>query len=168
MAELERYNLKIKELIQDQDTKLLYDFVLANTDYFTDYQQISPSIEEIVDEFFLDIPANIRLENKKILAIYQDEKMIGFVDLLYHYPDKKTCCLGLFVLDSLVRHQGLGQDIYSLIEEMIWKEGFSRIFLGVLTENQPAKKMWQKQGYRKIEEIVTSYGKQMNMEKVKI
>jgi hypothetical protein len=140
LAELARYNLKIKELIQDQNTKLLYDFVLANTDYFTDYQQISPSIEEIVDEFFLNIPAEVRLENKKILAIYQDEQMIGFVDLLYHYPDKKACCLGLFVLDSLVHHQGLGQDIYSLIEEMIWKDGFSRIFLGCLLRINLIKK----------------------------
>ena len=149
-----------------QQAGQLRTFLLANQDYFTDYQSQPPTLAEIRTEFFLEVPAGIPLANKQTLAVFAQEKMIGFIDLLYHYPDPKTCFLGLFVLHPDFRRQGYGQQLYDRIEAHVRHENFTALRLGVLKNNQPAKKMWRKQGYQVVGHVDDHpYGPHLIMEK---
>jgi len=154
----------IKPLSKNQ-AKELQKFLIKNNDYFTNYQKQLPTLQEMIHEFFLEVPKGTPLQNKQTLAVYEKEKMSAYVDLLFHYPTETTCTLGLFVIDKDFRGRGYGQKIYNQIEQRMKKKGIKTLRLGVLANNLPAKKMWNKQGYLQVGTINCAYGLQLNMEK---
>jgi|GEM_PF-4863585 len=159
---MEKLHLKKIELPMDE--KPFYYFIMNNTDYFTDYIEHTPTVKEVREEFLLDVPPNIELDNKEVYGIYVKNALVGFLDLLFYYPDKDICMIGYLVIDQEYRKQGIGQQIYDKAISYIHQRGISKVRLGVIKENIPAVRMWEKQGFKTIIEQKTCYGEQLTME----
>lgn len=153
-----------KRIDPSEDITEFYNFILNNTDYFTDYVQHTPTKQEVREEFLIDVPPNINLQNKEVFGIYNQEELIGFLDLLFHYPDDSTCMIGYLVIDQRYRKQGLGQKIYNEVVTYLSKRDISKVRLGVIKDNIPAVKMWEKQGFEIIDQLNSPYGEQLTME----
>ncbi|WP_020007933.1 GNAT family N-acetyltransferase [Salinicoccus albus] len=148
----------------EEDIEVFYRSVMKNTDYFTDYQKALPTLDEVKQEFFHDIPPYVYLENKEVYGIYIDRKISGFVDLLYRYPDQDTCMIGYLVIDWDQRRTGVGQKVYDEVREYMKRRNIKKIRVGVLEDNVPAVSFWIKQGFQEVEQIDTEYGTQITME----
>lgn len=158
--------IKLLTIDLPKDSITFYELILSLTDYFTDYQTLTPSIEDVIDEFWDDIPINTNLNQKKLLSIYEGQNLIGFVDLLFHYPTPNAVTLGYLVLHKNYRGIGLGKIVYSMIEELISSfNNIEEIRLGVLNDNLPAFFFWNSLGFVSFETIDSEYGTQTNMYK---
>ena len=159
------YSYNLRELTLTQDEQLFYQLIIETKDYFSDYQTATPSLEEIRAEFWLDVPPNIPLNQKKLFGIFVDNQLIGFVDLLLDYPKTQSATLGYLVLHQKMRKQGLGALIYQQIESQLVQYQYQNVRLGVITANLPAYYFWTKMGFEPYETILTDYGEQTNMQK---
>ncbi|MGX7030304.1 GNAT family N-acetyltransferase [Vagococcus zengguangii] len=157
------YNLR--ELTLAYDEQLFYELILTTDDYFSDYQMTIPSLEEVRSEFWLDVPSNTQLSQKKLLGIFSGNELVGFVDVLLDYPESQSATLGYLVLHQKMREQGWGSLIYQQIETQLVQNNYLHMRLGVITDNLPAYHFWEKMGFTPYDTIITDYGEQTNMQK---
>lgn len=155
---------KLKLLDKEKDFKPFYNFIMRNTDHFRDYMEVVPSFDEVIEEFLLDVPPGIDIKNKEVYGIYREENLIGFLDILFNYPKIYTCMIGYLVIDQNYRKQGIGQHVYNHAVAYVKGKDMRKIRLSVIRENEPAVRMWEKQGFETIDEEVTEYGVQLMME----
>ncbi|GAB3059109.1 GNAT family N-acetyltransferase [Salinicoccus sesuvii] len=149
---------------KERDFDSFYNFIMKNTAYFTEYINEAPSFEEVEAEFLLDVPPGVDIENKKVYVIYQEQRMIGFLDILFNYPETSTCMIGYLVIDQTHRNQGIGQLVYDQTSAYIKTKNIQKVRLSVVEDNKPAIKMWEKQGFEIADEVITEYGVQLMME----
>ena len=157
-------NISLKLIDYEKDLAEFYDLIMNNTDYFNDYVESIPTSNEVKEDFLLDVPPGIALNNKEVYGIYKEDNMIGFVDLLFNYPQESTCMIGYLVIDQSFRKQGIGQYAYDWIIGYAEDRDIETLRLGVIKDNLPAVRMWEKQGFKTVEEIPTEYGEQLTME----
>lgn len=94
--------------------------------------------------FFKDIVEN----NKCQLLAIQDEKVIGWCDILPKFGD--ACAhvgvLGMGLIPS-ARHRGIGARLLEATIKNAWKKGFTRIELSVRVDNVNAKILYERFGF---------------------
>ena len=61
---------------------------------------------------FSALPAGIGPEDKFFFGIYLGNRLIGCVDLIRGYPDRKTAMLGLLLLSEEFQSKGFGAIAY--------------------------------------------------------
>ncbi|MFC3418689.1 GNAT family N-acetyltransferase [Salinicoccus hispanicus] len=149
---------------REKDFDPFYSFIMRNTDYFTEYLETAPSRGDVEAEFLLDVPPGVDIENKEVYVIYQEQNIIGFLDILFNYPDTSACMIGYLVIDQKHRNQGIGQQVYDQAIAYIKVKDIQKVRLSVVEENKSAIKMWNKQGFETVDEVTTEYGVQLMME----
>nr|WP_255695456.1 GNAT family N-acetyltransferase [Salinicoccus sp. ID82-1] len=149
---------------REKGSDLFYNLIMRNTDHFSDYVNRIPSLSEVEEEFLLDVPPGVNIENKEVYGIHKEQNLIGFLDILFNYPDTSTCMIGYLVVDQDYRKQGIGQQVYDQAVAYVKDRGIQKIRLSVIKDNEPAIKMWEKQGFETIDEETTEYGQQLMME----
>lgn len=157
-------NIQLKILDENNDFNNFYELIMNNTDYFDDYVKYRPTFKEVKEEFLLDVPPDVPLNNKNVFGIYINDVLIGFLDILYSYPKKNTCMIGYLVIDQKYRGQGIGQEVYNRAKSTMLENNMEKIRLGVIANNAPAVSMWAKQGFQAVDKIDTEYGVQFTME----
>ncbi|WP_017547398.1 GNAT family N-acetyltransferase [Salinicoccus carnicancri] len=155
---------KLKLLDTENEFNHFYNFIMRNTDHFTDYSTVVPSFDEVKEEFLLDVPPGIDIKNKEVYGVYMEEDLIGFLDILFNYPNSHICMIGYLVIDQSYRKHGIGQKVYNHAVAYAKGRDMRKIRLSVVKENEPAVGMWKKQGFETIDEEVTEYGTQLMME----
>ncbi|WP_052256523.1 N-acetyltransferase [Salinicoccus sp. YB14-2] len=156
--------IQLKSIDENNDLENFYDLIMKNKDYFDDYVEYKPTFKEVKEEFLLDVPLDVPLNNKNVLGIYKQNDLIGFLDILLSYPDNATCMIGYLVVDQNYRGQGIGQEVYNRAKSMMIENNMKNIRLGVIKDNIPAVSMWEKQGFQVVDKINTEYGVQLTME----
>lgn len=149
--------MEVRLLDATIDATISYKFALKTTDYFKDWQQ-TPTIAEVIQDFFWEIPSEVNPDQKEVFGIFVQNTMIGILDLLHDYPEKETSVLGLLALCPDYRNRGYGQKAYDFAESRIKDRGQTSFRLGVLVDNHVAQTMWHKQGFHKIKQTETPYG----------
>ncbi|WP_434122314.1 GNAT family N-acetyltransferase [Salinicoccus roseus] len=155
---------KLKLLDKEREVNPFYNFIMGNTDHFRDYMEVVPSLDEVKEEFLLDVPPGMDIKNKEVYGVYREENLIGFLDILFNYPESHTCMIGYLVIDQNYRKQGIGQQVFNHAVAYAKEKDMRKIRLSVIKENEPAVRMWKKQGFETIDEEVTEYGTQLMME----
>lgn len=103
---------------------------------------------------FTILPPNKGYEDKFCLGIFNDNQMIGFIDLIRGYPAPRTAHIGLLLLTEDSRRKGFGSEAYRLLEEKVrgWA-GFNRLRISVLKTNDEVILFWKKMGFVETGEI---------------
>ncbi|HSW61288.1 MAG TPA: GNAT family N-acetyltransferase [bacterium] len=120
-------------------------FVENNDDFFSTCEL--GTTEEEVKDLLYDVPPIAGNAKKRVFGLYEDDKLIGFIDSIIKYPDNETCYLGVFVIDRHFRSQGIGKYFYECFEHSIAEEGYKKIRLAVHEENAGAIRFWQRLGF---------------------
>ncbi|NLZ49579.1 MAG: GNAT family N-acetyltransferase [Clostridiales bacterium] len=123
------------------------------SDYYILVDGVLPSIEE-VGKIFTDLPPNKSYEDKFVLGIFTyNDKLVGIVDLIRDYPTAGEWMLGLMIIDSDERGNGLGTMAHKALSEWAISLGAKTFRIGVVQENYRAIKFWSGLGYIKIKEV---------------
>ncbi|WP_416826036.1 GNAT family N-acetyltransferase [Ectobacillus polymachus] len=97
--------------------------------------------DELSEEF------NYVNPERKTYFIKADDTYIGLVDYLENNEKDGYPWLGLLMIHGDYHHFGYGTNAYYFIEEMLIKQGKSKLRLGIFKNNNIAKSFWTKMGY---------------------
>jgi RimJ/RimL family protein N-acetyltransferase len=108
------------------------------------------------EELLADRPEGLPLEDKRLIAIRKDDQLIGVLDLLSNYPQVDSWYLGLLMLDSAYRGQGIGAAICEATFDWIARQGGRDLTLIVQEQNPAARRFWSRIGFRPIGDAAQS------------
>lgn len=139
----------------------LHPFVCRNLDYFTDYDA-QVSTEQLVEDFWEDLPPEVEVTQRHLLAVYQGTHMVALVDYLEGYPHSHQLMIGYVVVDRAYRQQGMARSIVNEIERTARTNAFQDILLTVLQSDIRANQFWQACGFELMtQQTRTDYGMQL-------
>ncbi len=98
---------------------------------------------------FEDLPPGSSYADKYVLFIENDERPIGVIDLVFHYPHTRVAFIGLFLIGEKYHGGGVGTESYKLLESLISEFDVDSIQLGVNDTNPRALTFWTKRGFKK-------------------
>ena len=136
--------IKAKKL-KEKDIENIYNLCKNNKTYYKYYKQ-EPTFENI-KEIFTALPPNITMKDKYFLGIYENNKLIGILDLITNFPAKNSVYIGLFMLDINVQNKGIGSVIINKICIFLKKRRFNNIELAYIEDNIQAKNFWLKNNF---------------------
>lgn len=108
---------------------------------------------EDCSDFFTDLPPNKKIEDKYLYGVYDDELLVGAIDLVSNFPEDGEWMIGLVLLHPKVRHIGLGKTIHNVIKDIARKGKAQKLRIGVIEQNTNGYKFWNKIGYKQIKKI---------------
>lgn len=115
------------------------------------YQQCIGLKASVENENFVDsvmyslAEAWVFYKDTKPFAIYDNDKMIGFVSM---YVGEKNYQIINFLIDDAFRHQGLGTKAAKACINYLQKEySADKVSVPVYLENTAAQKFWEKLGF---------------------
>lgn len=98
------------------------------------------SLEEITEDF---------LDPKTVsLLVKLENKPIGIIDFLKENPNDHAPWLGLFMIHGDYQSLGYGRKVYDSFEEKLNEYGLKHVRLGVLQQNESARRFWETLGFK--------------------
>ena len=143
---------KIKPVCIDNH-KVVKELCEKCSDYYILHYGILPSKEEIV-EIFCTLPPNKKYEDKFVLGIYKfDNELVGIIDIVKDYPIDREWMLGLMLIETQERGNGLGKIVHEALVRWAKDLGAKSFRIGVIEDNQKGVNFWSALGYIKINEV---------------
>ncbi|MDF2536343.1 MAG: hypothetical protein K0R18_2505 [Bacillales bacterium] len=151
---------KIQEICSDYLVKALsvtdcgelFELYQTNPDYFEIVEARHPVLADCLNDL-TECPPSFPKEKKFYVGFYQDGKLQAVIDFLKGYPEKDIFYIGLLMLDEKNRAKGYGRILLSAVLDAAIDDGFSRLRLGVDSENLTAMHFWVKNGLKEIKKV---------------
>lgn len=102
---------------------------------------------QAAQEMMTDRPPDHKPEDKLMIGIYQQDKLIGLLEGMKRYPVQGMWWIGLLAVDPDYRNQGLGERIMRGFEVLAAKSGAWAIGIGVAEINEDAYRFWKRVGF---------------------
>ena len=105
----------------------------------------------VTKDFFEERPPTLPLNQKYVLGMEKNQKLVGIWDVLIGYPEPDIAFVGLFILIPQERGKGMGRKSYLLIEDWLQHKGMKHIHLAVNFQNTSGLLFWKKMGFQHLE-----------------
>lgn len=95
------------------------------------------------------LPPGINVDAKHAWGLWEDKRLVAFVDVIRGYPGPEVTFIGLLVTAGDQSRRGLGRSIYEyvLAEIRRW-QGISVVRLGIVASNaEVAEPFWRSLGF---------------------
>ncbi|HEM4137735.1 GNAT family N-acetyltransferase [Streptococcus suis] len=127
----------------------MLDFVPVSPDNWRVPLSVSPDQAEFVADKVTTLARAFayRIFDSQAYLIYQQDCPVGLI--LYHdFPERQAYLISEFFIDANFQQQGLGrQAMTQLMEKFRSERKFSAVQLCILSQNTPAKALYQSLGF---------------------
>ena len=130
---------------------------ISNDYYFNKILNIPQNITN-VEQDITNIPDGVQKSQKNYRLVSFNDEILGAVDYIDGYPEKNTVFIGLLIIKNNKHRQGFGEKIFNYLEDLFKSEGFLKIRLGVIADNEIGFSFWKKQNFKEIERKVLKFG----------
>lgn len=137
--------LRIRDLepADEQDALGLFE---ACEDWFS-HAFGQPAMPGDVQSLYYSLPEGAKSENKAILVIETEGRIIGIIDAVREYPNSGTCSVGLFLIHPDCRRFGLGRAVASALIGSLAANGCREVIASVAEGWQPGLKFLDALGF---------------------
>ena len=149
--------IKLISVNNDELKNEALNVYLKNNYYFSKISDNLPNISN-VEEDIKTIPDGVQKSQKNYRLVSFNNEILGAVDYITGYPEKNTVFIGLFIIKNNKHRQGFGEKIFDYLENLFKSEGFLKIRLGVITDNEIGFSFWKKRNFKEIERKVLKFG----------
>jgi GNAT superfamily N-acetyltransferase len=136
----------IRSLDPRADAAAILDLYHRAADYLSFESGRTPD-EALVQEFFADAPPGGDAATSLKLGIFDEDRLLGIVDLAFGYPEARDAYLGLMLLAHEARGRGLGRVFLRHVEAAARGRGATRLLLAVLEGNARGRAFWNREGF---------------------
>lgn len=152
-----RESFAIRQLsVSDED--IVQALCIRCTDYFRIVEGQEPQ-EDAAEEILTALPPGKELADKFVWGAFSEGgTLVAVIDLVRDYKEVGEWIIGLLMIDSDMRGNGLGTRLHTYIKERVLAAGGNRLRIGVVTENTGALQFWTKAGYREIGQVEAGFG----------
>ena len=63
---------------------------------------------EKLQKLMVALPPEADLKNKRNIGFTINGHLIGYLEMIEHYPDSETALIGFFIIDKLFQGKGIG------------------------------------------------------------
>lgn len=149
--------IKLISVDNDKLKEEVLDIYIGNDYYFNKILNIPQNITN-VEQDITSIPDGAQKNQKNYKLVSFNNEILGAVDYITGYPEKNTVFIGLFIIKNNKHGQGFGRKIFNYLENLFKSEGFLKIRLGVIADNEIGFSFWKKQNFKEIERKVLKFG----------
>ena len=149
--------IKLISVDNDKLKEEVLDIYIGNDYYFNKILNIPQNIAN-VEQDITNIPDGVQKSQKNYRLVSFNNEILGAVDYITGYPEKNTVFIGLFIIKNNKHRQGFGEKIFDYLENLFKSEGFLKIRLGVIADNEIGFSFWKKQNFKEIERKVLKFG----------
>ena len=151
MNHISTENLVIRTA-QHQDLPALNKVHEQVVKYFSfDPAHVSVTPEQCLNEG--DLPPGGVKENYEMLAICDNDEVIGNIDVYRGFPAEDIAYISLLFLDENKRKHGYGRQVVNAVCNHLMNSGFSEARVAVSLRNWPGLKFWQRCGFDTITRV---------------
>lgn len=141
------------------------EFLELVPEFFIERQDF-PASQDEAKNIISNLPSTTLDDDKILLGINKNDKIIGFFEILLHFPSQEILSnedetvkgilgdlntnrftIGFLVIHTEYRNQGIGGHIITLIEKILYNNGYSYSHLIVNQNNISATRFYIKHGY---------------------
>jgi RimJ/RimL family protein N-acetyltransferase len=144
-------NYKLKIITYDS-IELLKSLCEKCIDYYGSYYG-QYNITDVAKEIFEDIPPNKEYIDKFVFGVFNDDELIGIIDIVRDFPIDEEWIIGLMLINPNERKNKLGTKIHNSLIKWATNLGAKSFRIGVIKDNYVAMKFWSGLGYKKIKEV---------------
>ena len=149
--------IKLISVNNDRLKQEVLDIYIGNDYYFNKILNIPQNITN-VEQDITNIPDGVQKSQKNYRLVSFNDEILGAVDYITGYPEKNTIFIGLLIIKNNKHRQGFGEKIFNYLEDLFKSEGFLKIRLGVIADNEIGFSFWKKQNFKEIERKVLKFG----------
>ena len=149
--------IKLISVDNDKLKEEVLDIYIGNDYYFNKILNIPQNITN-VEQDITNIPDGVQKSQKNYRLVSFNNEILGTVDYITGYPEKNTVFIGLFIIKNNKHRQGFGGKIFNYLEDLFKSEGFLKIRLGVIADNETGFSFWKKRNFKEIERKVLKFG----------
>ena len=114
---------------------------------------------ESLTEIISELPKGVSMQCKHFVGFYnQDDYLIAVMDLITGYPESDDVFIGWLMVDGDHQGRGVGSGIFADVRAAVKAAGYDYISLAVFKGNEEALRFWKDQGFKEIEETVSTEG----------
>lgn len=132
------------------DAPELQELFARCDDYFL-LSEGTPTPADMAEKELASLAPNATAEDMFSFGIERSGELVGFLNVARNYPKPQEWWIGFLLLDPSVRGTGLGSEVHRALREWIVAQSGTTLWLGVLEQNEPAKRFWHRMGYRERE-----------------
>lgn len=159
-------NIFTLETVTEELFERVFKIYNTNQDYFIISMNTKPSMKSVIEDKN-EIPPGISLQKKNYKLISLNGKDIGVIDYLLGYPDEDSVYIGLFMINGAFHRSGYGKEFIEEFTTNMRNQGYSRLRLGVLNQNNNGFSFWEKVGFVVIKEMFSTIHPERNW-KIKV
>ena len=149
--------IKLISVDNDKLKEEVLDIYIGNDYYFNKILNIPQNITN-VEQDITNIPDGVQKSQKNYRLVSFNNEILGAVDYITGYPEKNTVFIGLLIIKNNKHRQGFGEKIFNYLEDLFKSEGFLKLRLGVIANNEIGFSFWKKQNFKEIERKVLKFG----------
>ena len=149
--------IKLISVDNDKLKEEVLDIYIGNDYYFNKILNIPQNITN-VEQDITNIPDGVQKSQKNYRLVSFNDEILGAVDYITGYPEKNTIFIGLLIIKNNKHRQGFGEKIFNYLEDLFKSEGFLKIRLGVIADNEIGFSFWNKRNFKEIERKVLKFG----------
>ena len=98
-------------------------------------------------DFFRDLPPGKTYDDKHLIGVFDEERLIGAIDIVEDYPRDKEWIIGFVVVHPDYRRRGLGSKIFEVLGEIVKENRGTYLRVGVQIQNEAGLKFWYHCGF---------------------
>ena len=149
--------IKLISVDNDKLKEKVLDIYTGNDYYFNKILNIPQNITN-VEQDITNIPDGVQKSQKNYRLVSFNDEILGAVDYITGYPEKNTVFIGLLIIKNNKHRQGFGGKIFNYLEDLFKSEGFLKVRLGVIADNEIGFSFWKKRNFKEIERKVLKFG----------
>ena len=148
----------VKQLIYAGDKEFLFNeidetFEVQVIELFkscSDFFELIGGVSSMdTDHYFKDIPPGKVYDEKHLIGVFDDARLIAAIDIVENYPKDKEWIIGLLVIHPDYRQLGLGRKIDEVLGKIVVENRGRFLRVGVQEHNEIGLKFWHNLGYQK-------------------
>lgn len=147
---------QIRQVTGDDEAAVLA-LMESNTSYYAMQGQEMPTLRSIREDMSA-LPPRCTQEQKHYVGLWQDDTLVGVLDLVEGYPRERTLWIGFFMVDAVLHRQGIGRTVAQALPAAAADAGMDSLRLGCLKENEAGHRFWNEMGFQDLREGETLTG----------
>ena len=142
--------------ITESDISAVYRLAKSNRRYYRYLGRI-PTRESLT-EIISELPEGAARKCKHFVGFYDDDSLVAVMDLITGYPEGDDAFIGWLMVDGEMQGRGIGSGIFADVRAAMKAAGYDYLSLACIKKNEEALKFWKEQGFRVLEETVSTDG----------
>ena len=140
---------EIKPITKSNFGKVFYEVYNTNQDYSILTEGKESTIETSIKDID-EVPPGFDIKQKIFVGIWENDKVIGVLDLIKGYPSENCLWIGLLMINGEMHCKKIGSKIVTAIQKASTIVGYTSIQIAVHENNANGMAFWRKHGFEKI------------------